>query len=194
MCPSQVQVDVLWAAWEGPGLEHLRLSIEPAGVRADSLIVAVDDGGRPFRARYVVECDEDWTVRTARIDVLEEPARELNIRADGHGHWNDTATGAALPLDGCVDIDVYPSPFTNTLPLRRFADAAVGRPVAIDVAWVALPELTVQVAPQEYTLLERRADGTRWRFRALDSDFTAELAADANGVVLDYPGIARRVL
>ncbi len=187
-------VDVLWAAWDGRGLEHLRLSMEPGVVRADSLIIAVDDAGRPFRARYVVECDEDWKVRRARIEVLGERARVLDLRVDGGGHWTEAGTGAALALDGCVDIDVYPSPFTNTLPMRRFADAAVGRPVAIEVAWVVLPELTIQPARQEYTLLERGADGARWRFRGLDSEFVAELAVDHHGLVLDYPGIARRVI
>jgi hypothetical protein len=186
-------VDVVWAAWDGRGLEHLRFSMGPGVVRADSLIIAVDDAGRPFRARYVVECDEDWKVRRARIEVLGEPARVLDLRVDG-GHWTDAGTGAALALEGCVDIDVYPSPFTNTLPMRRFAAAAVGRPVAIEVAWVVLPELTIQPARQEYTLLERGAAGSRWRFRGFDSDFTAELPADRDGLVLDYPGIARRVL
>jgi hypothetical protein len=93
-----------------------------------------------------------------------------------------------------VDIDIYPSPVTNSLPIRRLAEMQAGRPVALDVAWVVLPELTIQVARQEYTLLERGADGSRWRFRGLDSDFTAELPADRDGLVLDYPGIARRVL
>ncbi|HEX9749131.1 MAG TPA: putative glycolipid-binding domain-containing protein, partial [Methylomirabilota bacterium] len=68
-----------------------------------------------------------------------------------------------------------------------------GRPVAIAVAWVTLPELTVQVARQEYTLLARGADGARWRFRAIDSDFTAELDVDRDGLVRDYPDIARRI-
>ncbi|MEX2220377.1 MAG: putative glycolipid-binding domain-containing protein [Candidatus Rokuibacteriota bacterium] len=187
-------VDVLWAAWEGRGLEHLRLSTDPGGVRADSLILAVDDDGRPFRARYVVECDEGWTVRRARIELLEEPGRGLDLRADGRGRWTDAVTGAALALDGCVDVDIYPSPFTNTLPMRRLVDAVLGRPVALDVAWVVLPELTVQPARQEYTLLERGPAGARWRFRGLDSDFTAELAVDRDGLVLDYPEIARRIL
>jgi hypothetical protein len=92
-----------------------------------------------------------------------------------------------------VDVDVYPSPFTNTLPIRRLPDPVIGRPVAIAVAWVTLPELTVQVARQEYTLLARDADSARWRFRALDSDFTAELDVDGDGLVRDYPDIARRV-
>jgi hypothetical protein len=187
-------VDVLWAAWAGRGLEHLRLSMEPGAVSADSLIIAVDDAGRPFRARYVVECDEGWAVRRARIEVFEQPLRVLDIRADGRGRWTDATTGVAVALDGCVDIDIYPSPFTNTLPMRRLADTVIGRPVAIDVAWVALPELTIQATRQEYTLLERGANGARWRFRALDPDFTAELVTDRNRLVLDYPGIARRIL
>jgi hypothetical protein len=185
--------DALWAAWDGHGLEHLALRVEPAAVRADSLIIAVDDQGRPYRARYVVECDAGWTVARARIEVLEDPGRVLAVRADGQGHWT-TATGEALALDGCVDIDIYPSPFTNTLPIRRLAEMSTGRPVALDVAWVVLPELTIQVARQEYTLLERGADGARWRFRGLDSEFVAELAVDHHGLVLDYPGIARRVI
>jgi hypothetical protein len=186
--------DVLWAAWEGRGFEHLALRQEPGAVRADSLIIAVDDDGHPFRARYVVECDGGWRVGRARIEVLGERARVMEIRADGRGRWTDAATGSPLPLDGCVDIDIYPSPFTNTLPVRRLADPGVGRPVAIDVAWVLLPALTIQAKPQEYTLLERGDRGSRWRFRSLDSDFTAELDVDPDGLVLDYPGIARRVL
>ena len=186
-------IDVLWAAWDGRGLEHLALSTEPGAVRADSMILAMDDEGRPYRARYVVECDAGWAVRRARIEVLETPARVMEVRADGHGHWTDAA-GCTLELDGCVDIDIYPSPFTNTLPMRRLADAAVGRPLAVDVAWVLLPALTIQKTRQEYTLLARGRGGARWRFRALDSDFTAELEVDGHGLVRDYPEIARRVL
>jgi uncharacterized protein len=189
-----MMVDVLWAAWDGRGLEHLRLAVTAAAVRANSLILAVDDAGRPFRARYVLDCDEGWRVRRARIEALEEPARVLDLRADGRGHWTNAPTGDAPSLDGCVDIDIYPSPFTNTLPMQRLANVAAGRPTAIDVAWVALPELTVHAARQEYTLLERGADGARWHFRALDSGFTADLTTDRQGLVLDYPGIARRIV
>ena len=183
----------LWAAWEGPGLEHLRLQADGSGVRADSVLIAMDEGGRPFRARFAIECDAGWRVRRARIELLDESARALDLHADGAGRWTDSATGAPLPLPGCIDIDIYPSPFTNTLPIRRLP-ATVGEPVTITVAWVALPELTIAPSAQEYTLLERRPDSTRWRFRSLGSDFTAELSVDAAGLVRDYPGIARRLL
>ena len=185
--------DVLWTAWDGRGLEHLALSTEPGGVRADSMIIAVDDDGRPFRARYVVECSAGWVVQRARLEVLETPQRGIEVYADGRGRWTD-AGGTPLPLDGCVDIDIYPSPFTNTLPMRRLTDVVVGRPVAISVAWVLLPALTIRATRQEYTLLECDLGGAKWRFRGLESDFTAELAVDAQGLVRDYPGIARRLM
>jgi uncharacterized protein len=194
MMRAMATTGVLWAAWDGRGLEHLRLHVAPGSVRADSFIIAMADDGRPYRARYQIDCDGAWAVRRARVELLEEPARALDLRADGHGRWTDGATGAALSLDGCVDVDVFPSPFTNTLPIRRLPDLAIGRPVALDVAWVVLPELTVQVARQEYTLLARGVDGARWRFRALGSDFAAELSVDRDGLVRDYPEIARRVV
>jgi hypothetical protein len=188
-----MSVDVLWSAWEGPGLEHLRLEESANGVRADSLLITVDDAGRPFRARFVVECDEGWCVTRARIEVLEASPRILDLAGDARGHW--TSGGTSTPtLDGCLDVDVFPSPFTNTLPMRRLTEAVVGQPIAIDVAWVALPELSVRVDRQEYTLLDRGAGGSRWRFRALETGFTVELATDPHGLVRDYPGIARRSL
>ena len=88
---------------------------------------------------------------------------------------------------------MYPSPFTNTLPIRRLPAVVVGAPTPLTVAYVALPDLTIRPTAQEYTLLERRPDGARWRFRSLDDGFTAELSVDAAGLVRDYPGIARRV-
>jgi hypothetical protein len=180
---------VWWSAWDGPGLEHLRLDDGVDEVRADSVILSVDDG-RPFRARYTVACDAAWRLRAARVAVLDDPARVLELQVD-RGRW--TSNGAALALDGCLDIDIYPSPFTNTLPIRRLASPLAGSAVRIDVAWVHLPALTIHRAPQEYTLLERTQSGARWRFRALDSDFMAELHVDGQGIVRDYPGLARRL-
>ena len=67
MMRAMATTDVLWAAWDGRGLEHLRLRVEPGAVRADSLIIAVADDDRPYRARYKIDCGGDWTVRSARI-------------------------------------------------------------------------------------------------------------------------------
>jgi hypothetical protein len=48
--------------------------------------------------------------------------------------------------------------------------------------------------PQRYTCLEKSDRGGLYRFLSLDGEFTADLPVDAGGLVLDYPGLFRRVL
>ncbi len=47
-----------------------------------------------------------------------------------------------------------------------------------------------------WTCLEATSSGGRYRYESLEhgvSRFTAELSADQDGLVLDYPGLFRRV-
>ena len=48
--------DVLWAPWDAPGLEHLRLEIGAEAISADGAIIAIFDG-EVFRASYQIICD-----------------------------------------------------------------------------------------------------------------------------------------
>ena len=45
-----------------------------------------------------------------------------------------------------------------------------------------------------HTCLEKSDGGGLYRFLSLDGGFTADLLVDADGLVLDYPGLFRRVL
>ncbi len=181
--------EILWTPWDEPGLEHLRLVIDGGGILADGLIVGMADG-RPFRLRYHVRGDPAWRVREVRVASLDTGG-DLHLVADGQGAWT-VAGGTPLPrLAGCIDVDLSASPFTNTLPIRRL-DLAPGRSADLAVAYVAIPALTVTPAPQRYRCLEARANGGCYRFESLDSGFAADLPVDADGLVLDYPGLFRR--
>ena len=88
-----------------------------------------------------------------------------------------------------MDIDIWPTPFTNSFPIHREA-MAVGERRQFRVAWVLAPDLTLRPQPQAYTRLADRL----YLFENLDgSGFRAELAVDEDGVVLDYPELFRRV-
>jgi len=183
---STVDRGVCWTPWDGPGLEHLRLTEDDASVLADGLLIGVAADG-PFRARYRVRCDATRRVREVLVDPLDGRA-PLHLRADGAGAWTDGA-GTALPaLAGCIDIDLAISPFTNTLPIRRLAFAA-GEARILTMAYIRAPELTVGPLRQRYT----RLTADRYRYENVDDDFTAELPLDDAGLVLDYPGLFRRV-
>lgn len=167
------------------GLEHLLLREN----EADSVLLAYDEDERPFRLRYRLGWDDDWCLRTAEIAVEDESGRrQLSLGSDGKGHWQD-GDGQALPkLDGCFDIDIWPTPFTNTFPIRR-ANLAIGERRLFTMAYVIAPALTVQPAAQAYTRLDER----RYLFESLDSEFHAELPVDEDGIVLDYQGLFRRL-
>jgi len=186
-----MESDILWCPWDGPGLEHLHLAEYAGGWLADGVIVGVERA-RPFRARYVVQCDARWYVRELRVDLLDDSNRRLELMSDGAGHWSDSAGNATPALVGCFDVDISATPFTNTLPIRRLA-LAPGATADLNVLYVELPELSALPARQHYTCLATNAGGARYRFEAPASGFVAELPVDQDGLVVDYPGLFRRL-
>jgi uncharacterized protein len=57
-----------------------------------------------------------------------------------------------------------------------------------------IPDLTVYASPQRCTSLGRLPGERRpIRYESIDSDFTAELLVDSDGLAVDYPGIGRRI-
>jgi len=170
----------------GIGLEHLLLS-EGA---ADSVVLAFDEKNGPFRLSYRLAWDELWRLRDAELVVATEHAtRSLSMQTDGQGHWQHRDGRAIDDLDGCVDVDIWPTPFTNSFPIRR-ERMAVGERRQFRTAWVFAPDLTVHPQAQAYTRLADRL----YLFEDLDgSGFRAELPVDEDGIVLDYPDLFRRV-
>ena len=171
---------------KGVGLEHLLLSERVA----DSIVLAFDEERGPFRLTYRLTWDEAWFLRDAELTLTTERAtRSLNLRTDGQGHWRHGDGAAIDELDGCMDIDIWPTPFTNSFPIRR-EPMAVGERRQFRMAWVFAPDLKVHPQPQAYTRLADRL----YLFESLDgSGFRTELSVDDEGIVLDYPDLFLRV-
>jgi hypothetical protein len=171
---------------QGVGLEHLILA---EGV-ADSVVLAFDEDRGPFRLAYRLTWEESWQVREAELVVATETSsRSLRLQTDGQGHWRHGDGRAIDELDGCMDIDIWPTPFTNSFPIRR-EPMAIGERREFHTAWIGAPALTVQPQPQAYTRLGDRL----YLFENLDgSGFRTELPVDEDGIVLDYPDLFRRV-
>ncbi len=89
-------------------------------------------------------------------------------------------------------MDISTTPFTNTLPIRRL-DLDPGESQEIRVAYVDVPGMAVRPERQRYACLERHTGGGVYRYESLDGNrFTADLTVDADGLVLDYPGLFLR--
>lgn len=173
-------------AREGLGLEHLLLS----DGEASAVVLAFDEETGPFRLSYRLAWGPSWQLRQADLLVdTGQASRALSLRTDGRGHWRDGQNRVLHALEGCLDIDIWPTPFTNSFPIRR-APMAVGERQTFRMAWVSAPQLSVEPKPQAYTRLADRL----YRFESLDSSgFVAGLPVDEDGVVLDYPGLFKRV-
>jgi hypothetical protein len=179
---------VMWKhLWNpsGMGLEHL-VERERA---VDSVIVWTDDGGEACRLAYQLEWDDHGRTRRLFAQLAtENGTRLLDLRGDGEGHWRIGGRKVSA-LDGCLDVDLWPTPFTNSLPIRRLS-LDWDESADIRVAHVIAPELDVSAKAQRYT----SHGGGAYRFETLDDGFSADLTVDENGLVLRYPELFERLL
>jgi uncharacterized protein len=185
-------LEAAWSRWDRPGLEHLRLRVGEGGIEADGVVVG-EEGGTCFRARYVIRCDQHWRTRELILDPLDG-SDPLHLSSDGEGDWRDVSESALPELRGCIDVDLSVTPFTNTLPIRRL-DLREGESSDIAVVYVNVPVMELGTSRQAYTCLERGPGSGLYRYedRGIFQGFTADLPVDENGLVLDYPGIFRRI-
>ncbi|MFC9894896.1 putative glycolipid-binding domain-containing protein [Nocardia sp. NPDC127579] len=181
------------AAWSHrlarTGFEVTYFREEQSGFLIEGCATAAEDD-LVWIIDYRLRLDQDWHTRSVRIDGRYPTARRtLTVDADGLGHWR--VDGVAAPeLDGCLDIDLAASAFTNALPVHRL-DLAVGSAADAPAAYVAAEDLTVTRLPQHYRRLPAET-GHRYDYAAPAFDYHATLTYDTAGLIVDYPGLAVR--
>ena len=192
--PALLRRTVFWQPVEGTGLEHLRLRAADAGYVAAGVVMGIA-AGTPYRLHYKIKCDDSWNTRKVMLEVHTPVGEAVRIlRSNGLGRWRDDL-GAELPeLDGCRDVDISATPFTNTLVIRR-ANLRPGQGVTLKIVYVNVPGLEIRPAEQRYSCIERTAHGGVFGYESVDmhNGFKATLPVDADGLVLDYPELFKRV-
>lgn len=181
--------EIIWQREDGPGQEHLTISDRNGVIVADGFAIS-KPGEEPIRVRYQVVCDAAWATRGVAIttEVGHGSPTVVELRSDGKGHWTNS-DGSPLPqLDGCIDVDLTTTPFTNTLPIRRLG-LERGQREKIHVAWIDVESLRIVPQEQIYTAV---APGIV-QFESPSSGFRQELEIDGDGLVRNYPGLFRRI-
>jgi hypothetical protein len=194
--PTRVAV---WTKEKRAGYEFAEVTLEPDRLSARGVAI----GGDPvaYRLDYVLETGPGFV--TTRLDVSSRGAgwsRRLVLRRDGAGAWTvdaetegnpelPAAGGDAAALAGALDCDLGLSPVTNLMPIMRHELLSAPGQVELTMAWVSVPDLAVELDGQRYT----GAGQNRVRYDALDGRFSATITLDDDGLVADYPGVARRI-
>jgi hypothetical protein len=181
-----------WQAHDGHGFEGARVHLGVGkAFRALGRIVRAEPDG-DWTASYRLVVNEDGNVERASFtSATAERERHLTVNRTEDGYWLlDTGSGGARThFGGAVDVDLAGSVIFNALPVRRLDLIREAGEHTLPVVYVTLPGLRASVAQQTYRVLttgDEPAVEFRW------DDFTADLSLDADGFVIDYPGIATR--
>jgi uncharacterized protein len=194
----------VWGKDEPFGTELAALSVSARTLEAHGVAIGVEP--LPYRLDYELSTVDEFV--TARLVVRTQGdgwRRALVLERLAVGAWVCTPESegfASLPapggdvrgLNGALDCDLGLSPLTNSMPVLRHGLHEGGGPVDFLMAWVSVPDLSVHPSRQRYTFLQRQARARLVRFEAPDATFVADILFDDNGVVIDYPGIARRIV
>jgi hypothetical protein len=194
------------AAWvkDDPfGVEFAEIAV--AGDRLTANGVAVGSVPVPYRLDYELETGAGWVTSRLRVTSRGDGwRRELDLNRDRGGAWSASAGGEGAPdlppaggetghLAGALDCDLELSPLTNMMPILRHGLRDGGGPCELTMAWIAVPSLAVHADGQRYRHLRSDAGRHVIRFEAIDGTFAADIVVDAGAVVIEYPGIARRL-
>ncbi|MGH3718725.1 MAG: putative glycolipid-binding domain-containing protein [Pseudonocardiaceae bacterium] len=183
-----------WAGVDCLRLEAARVVLGERGLRATgSLVNAPQEGVEAYSASYSLATDEACvaqrlTVRTAAATGEQH----VTLTRSEEGIWLvDHGQGAARThFGGALDVDLAFSPLFNALPLRRLGLHRGASRHDLPVVFVALPSLEVCRVSQTYRTVSLGEPAVV----SISSDsWEAELTVDADGLVLEYPGLARRV-
>lgn len=178
--------EIRWESEEGDGIEHLAFDTVADGFAVESVLIG-QRNGKAYGLHYTVRCDMQWRTRHAWLKIVG--GGELELHGDGMGHWHDGHGLVLSGVEGCIDIDIAATPYTNTLPIRRL-QLAEGERRPISVAYISTPDLQVTRAEQAYSCIELNRE---YRYEGIFRDFAANMRVDEDGLVIDYPTLFTRL-
>ncbi len=171
--------DARWSIADSGHLSEVQLLWENEGWTANGVLGAE-------QAHFVIRMSAMWVVQQFLLfRDLDDP--DLWLATDGHGRWGEMNGDHRTELDGCIDIDLPGTPFTNSILIHRLP-LHIGHSSTQNVITVDTETLGVTVVPQMYT----RLDTHRWQYISLAQNKTVEVSVDEFGFVIDEPGAFAR--
>ncbi|GFG82111.1 hypothetical protein MPRG_53870 [Mycobacterium paragordonae] len=190
--PSAWPQMLTWRAQDISRMESVRIQLSGKRIKANGRIVAAATATNPaFGAFYELQTDEKGATKRFGLTVsLAERERQLAIARDEENMWliTDHQGERRSAYNGALDVDLVFSPFFNALPIRRLGIHERADSVVLPMVYVNVPEMTVDAATVSYTS-EGRLDAIKLRSPVADTT----VVVDADGFIVDYPGLAERI-
>lgn len=180
-----------WRAHDVSRVESTRVQLSGNRIKATGRIASAASAQHPaFSASYDLVTDDSGATKRLSLDVsTAERDRQLSIARDEENMWliTDHEGESRAGYGGAVDVDMVLSPFFNALPIRRVGVHSSTETVTIPVVYVYLPDLTIKEAEITYS----GSGGGAIELKSPVAETT--VIVDADGFVIDYPGLAERI-
>lgn len=181
-----MQFNILWTGREYYSLENCLVEITSSGVDINSVIVGKYES-RIYRVDYHIKTNTDWETQYVQITSRHSNREQyLRLHSDGGGNW--IADGRRIgQFDGCIDVDIAVTPFTNSLPINRLR-LNTQETKHIRVIYFDLLQQQIRPVEQFY----KRIGDDKYHYENIPNDFEADITVDENGLVVDYPTLFTR--
>jgi hypothetical protein len=181
-----MQKNILWTGIEYHSLENCILTVTDKGAEISSSIIGIY-ANELYKIDYRISTNPQWEATFCEIkSQLHNTVEIIDLRKEGKESWYVNGLPAER-FDGCVDIDISLTPFTNTLPINRL-DLPEKEDAQIKVLYVDVLGRKMMPVLQKYTKLS----STDYKYENVPNDFESVISVDDLGLVVKYPGLFTR--
>ena len=181
-----MQKNILWTGIEYHSLENCILTITDIGSEISSSIIGTY-ANQLFKIEYQIRTNQYWETTFFEIkSQLNNTIEIIRFRKEGKERWyvNGQLDGK---FNGCIDIDISLTPFTNTLPINRLK-LSEKEGEQIEVLYVDVLGRKMMPVQQKYIKLSQ----TDYKYENVPNDFESVIVVDDLGLVVEYPGLFKR--
>jgi hypothetical protein len=176
-----MQTNLIWTGREYYSLENCLIEVTANGSEITSTIIGCYEG-KIYSVQYRIKTNQNWeTVLVEMSSRVNNQTQLIRFEGDGKGNWMSNGNKIDQ-FNGCIDVDISLTPFTNTLPINRLS-LNQNESQEIQAIYFDLLELQINSVRQRYTCLSK----TEYHYENVPNDFEAIIQVDESGLVVDYP-------
>jgi hypothetical protein len=179
--------NIIWKGLEAESLEFCSIHFHEWIDVKSSIVGCSDD--IPFKVDYELTLSKDWIISDFSIRAwLGNVEQSLHLKHNGYGVWSGNGN-EWKDIEGCLDIDISLTPFTNSLPINRIK-TGFHQKTDIEVVYIDVLNFDISKEIQHYQLLENN----KYHFANSDGGFIADIIVDEFNLIQYYPELFERLL